>query len=184
MDGPNLKLSLAVQLLLLILLVLTSSHGACAARPGPQERALLQLSATNDGGAAPPQPATEMEAGPSLGTEPEGPSPVCAALVDELLGSCSISADRIALTYSRGSEEPPTAEEQAAAIAALEGAGLPPRKCVPGWLRQRCVFCSCSIQHPTNPIEPPCCRLVAGAARLLAPSSPPTASAPLPRWPA
>ena len=125
--APNLKRTLAVQLLLLTLL-LSSSPGASAARPGPQ-RTLQQLSdgaATDDGGAAGPA----AEPGLLLVTDAAGPSPVCAALVDDLLGICAISADRIAMTYGRGSEVPPTAEEQAAAIAELKGAGLPPLRCV------------------------------------------------------
>ena len=149
--APNLRRTLAAQLLLLTLL-LASSPGASAVRPGPR-RTLQQLSdgaATGSGSGAGPA----AEAGPLLAANTAGPSPVCAALVDDLLSNCAISADRIAMTYGRGSEVQPTSEEQAASIAELKSAGLPPLKCVHARLpAQRCH--PAILQHVCPSVLPP-----------------------------
>lgn len=93
---------------------------AAAPQAAPQAAPPLQalLQAADDVGAPPPPPpAPEL---PDVST--------CKILMDGLLSNCSISLDRISMTYSRGGERPPTQEEQAECLLGLEQAGLPPAR--------------------------------------------------------
>lgn len=55
----------------------------------------------------------------------------CQDLIDGLFSNCAVSMDRMSMSYSRGSERLPTAEEQAGALQGLKQAGLPPARRAP-----------------------------------------------------
>lgn len=105
--------------------LLTRSGSTCAELGAgcASRRSLLRFAAgaaaggTTAGlsGAAPPA-AEPAAAGPEA----------CQATVQSFLDGRPISLDRISLTYSRGSEGPPTQGELEAAVADLASAGLPP----------------------------------------------------------
>lgn len=118
--GAALKPAVAAVLAAALLL---SASAALAAKPGTPGRRLFRYGIVSaDGGAG-------TDALPAPAKEPAASSPdACEAAVQNMVDGCPISLDRIALTYSRGSEAPPTQGELEAAVADLASAGLPPAK--------------------------------------------------------
>lgn len=95
-------------------------RGAAVPPPAvpPLAAPTIQASAASDASPPPAAPAPELL---DVGN--------CQALIDSLFSNCAVSIDRISMSYSRGSERPPTAEEQADALLGLKAAGLPPARC-------------------------------------------------------
>lgn len=84
---------------------------------------LLLLSSSRSSVAAALVPAP-----PAAEASPPLAEAACRRAVEALYDDCAVSADRISLVYSRGSEAGPTAAEKEEAQQALAVAGLPPAR--------------------------------------------------------
>lgn len=146
--------STALPALLLLLLALAAHlppPASASARSSPRSRLVGGQAALQGAGDAPR--ATRQATAPADGTSarrrmtqaetavercrdaPDGtPAAVgecvaCDALQRAKTASCRVWVDRVAITYPRGSSEPPTPDQEADALAQLQGTGVPSREC-------------------------------------------------------